>query len=68
MRVDFVDTELLSPEDGNCNEQSLQVGGAIWPIGFNSLCGINADQHFYLHVDNEAEVDTVDFTISTSAR
>ena len=41
IRVDFVDTEMLSPENGNCNEQYLLVTGTIWPLGFQRLCGIN---------------------------
>ena len=72
IRVDFVDTEMLSPDEGLCTEQSLQIGGAAAPVGFERLCGLNADQHFYIHIDPD-EVDppagaanTVDFTITTS--
>ena len=41
VRVDFVDTEFLTPKDGNCNEQYFMVSGTIWPIGVNQICGIN---------------------------
>ena len=41
VRVDFVDTEFLTPKDGNCNEQYFIVSGTIWPIGVNQICGIN---------------------------
>ena len=45
IRVDFVDTEMLSPENGNCNEQYLLVTGTIWPLGFRRLCGINTGRN-----------------------
>ena len=46
VRVDFVDTELLTPQNGNCVDQYLTISGTIWPTGFNRICGINPDQHF----------------------
>ena len=51
IRVDFVDTELLSPYQGDCNDQYLIVSGSTWSTGFQKVCGINPDQHFYLHLD-----------------
>ena len=48
VRVDFVDTELLSPQQGDCKDQYLLVTGSTWSTGFNKLCGINPDQHFYV--------------------
>ena len=96
VRVDFVDTELLSPTEGDCLDQYLVVrshghwsfikqaakpflnqilkktsfielsvntlfmnqilknlvhhifSGSTWSTGFNRLCGINPDQHFYV--------------------
>jgi len=65
IRVDFVDTELLSPERGDCNDQYLIVSGAIWNPGFHKLCGINPDQHFYLHLDKGMGFQHVDFTITS---
>ena len=102
MRVDFVDTELLSPTEGDCVDQYLVVrshghssfikqaakpfinkilrkktsfiefsvnplfinqiqknivhrifSGSTWSTGFNRLCGINPDQHFYIHLDKD---------------
>lgn len=71
LRVDFVDTEMLTPRQGNCADQFLIVGGDIWPTGLDKLCGINTDQHFYLHLDRERAnqgIDdeiNIDFTITT---
>eukprot|EP00095_Tigriopus_kingsejongensis_P008235 maker-scaffold591_size129331-snap-gene-0.19 protein:Tk08235 transcript:maker-scaffold591_size129331-snap-gene-0.19-mRNA-1 annotation:"hypothetical protein DAPPUDRAFT_305676" len=71
LRVDFVDTEMLTPRQGNCADQFLVVGGDIWPTGLDKLCGINTDQHFYLHVDRERagqgsdDEINIDFTITT---
>ena len=101
VRVDFVDTELLSPTEGDCVDQYLVVrshghssfikqaaklfinqimkktssievsanplfinqilkniihrifSGSTWSTGFNRLCGINPDQHFYVHLDKD---------------
>ena len=101
VRVDFVDTELLSPTEGDCLDQYLVVrshghssfikhaakpflnqilkqtsliefsvnplfinqiikklvhrifSGSTWSTGFNRLCGINPDQHFYVHLDKD---------------
>ena len=41
IRVDFVDTEMLSPVEGNCDDQYMTVSGSIWPTGFKRICGIN---------------------------
>jgi len=65
VRVDFVDTELLAPTAGNCQDQYLIVTGSIWPTGFHRLCGINADQHFYVHLNKESEFKHLDFTITS---
>merc|ERR1712050_273563 len=68
VRVDFVDTEFLTPKDGNCNEQYFMVSGTIWPIGVNQICGINPDQHFYVHFNDgfSQNEEHIDFTITTS--
>ena len=51
MRVDFVDTKLMEPSRGECKYQHLTVGGTVWPMGFEKICGINYDQHFYIEID-----------------
>ena len=43
--MDFVDTEFLTPDNGNCNEQYFMVSGTIWPIGVNKICGINPGEY-----------------------
>ena len=48
VRVDFVDTSLLLPDNGVCSQQKLTVTGDIWPLGVSSWCGVNSDQHFYI--------------------
>ncbi len=63
--MDFVDTEMIVPRDGNCVEQWVTVTGAVWPTGFNRLCGINPDQHFYVHVDTNKDEQVVDFQVTT---
>ncbi len=45
-----------------------KVAGPIWPTGFTRLCGVNSDQHFYIHINPEAEGETVDLIINTVAR
>ena len=57
LRVDFVNTELHGPQAGNCAEQFLVVGGDIWPTGFDKICGVNPDQHFYVHLDREKQAE-----------
>ena len=66
VRVDFVDTDLLTPDNGNCNDQYLTVSGTIWPVGINRICGINPDQHFYVHFDDGGNFEHIDFQITTS--
>lgn len=51
VRVDFVDTELLPPDEGDCNQQYLTVNGHIWPLGLQKFCGVNDGQHFYIEID-----------------
>ena len=65
IRVDFVDTELQVPKTGNCIGQFMQVAGPIWPTGFSRLCGLNSDQHFYVHINREEEGETVDLIVNT---
>ena len=65
VRVDFVDTELLSPIEGDCVDQYLIISGSTWSTGFNKLCGINPDQHFYIHLDKHIGFQHVDFTITS---
>ena len=55
--MDFVNTELHGPQAGNCAEQFLVVGGDIWPTGFDKICGVNPDQHFYVHLDREKQAE-----------
>ena len=55
--MDFVNTELHGPQAGNCAEQFLVVGGDIWPTGFDKICGVNPDQHFYVHIDREKQAE-----------
>ena len=50
IRVDFVDTLMLAPVEGKCSQQSLSVGGTVWPLGVSQFCGRNSDQHFYIEV------------------
>jgi hypothetical protein len=67
--VDFVDTELHGPQAGNCAEQFLVVNGDVWPTGFSKICGVNPDQHFYIHLDKDnADLDQlmVDLTVTTT--
>ena len=68
IRVDFVDTEFISPNDGMCRDQFMVVGGSIWPVGIDKVCGLNPDQHFYVHLDREVERINVDFTVTTIVR
>jgi hypothetical protein len=35
--------------------------------GFHKLCGINPDQHFYLHLNKEMDFQHLDFTITSVA-
>ena len=62
-----MDTELLTPDDGNCNAQALTISGSVWPTGVGRLCGINPDQHFYIHFnDGKSNFQHIDFDIVTS--
>ncbi len=45
-----------------------QVAGPIWPTGFTRLCGVNSDQHFYVHINPEEQGDTIDIIINTVTR
>lgn len=62
VRVDFVDTDMLTPDNGLCNEQYLLVTGTIWPLGFKRLCGINPGKCD--HLDDDLE-DHIFFQINT---
>ena len=66
VRVDFVDTELLTPQNGNCIDQYLTISGTIWPTGINRICGINTDQHFYVHFNDVENFEHMDFQITTA--
>ena len=46
MRVDFVDTVLLSPVRGQCTHQSLTVTGSVWPLGVKQV-GWNICQNIF---------------------
>ena len=65
VRVDFVDTQLLSPVRGECSQQSLQVTGTIFPLGVNNFCGVNTDQHFYIETVSRGEASYVEFSVDT---
>ena len=41
------------------------VSGSVWNPGFHKLCGINPDQHFYLHLDKSVGFQHIDFTITS---
>ena len=56
VRVDFVDTSMLAPVEGKCSQQSLSVGGTVWPLGVSQFCGRNSDQHFYIEVARAGEI------------
>lgn len=65
VRVDFVDTKLLSPVRGECSQQSLSVQGTIYPLGVSSFCGVNTDQHFYIETASRGEASHVEFRVDT---
>ena len=65
VRVDFVDTRLLSPVRGECQQQSLQVRGSIYPLGVPSFCGVNTDQHFYIETNSQGTSSYVEFSVNT---
>ena len=47
--------------------QCTLYSGSAWNPGFRRLCGINPDQHFYLHLDTQREFQHIDFTVTTVA-
>ena len=53
VRVDFVDTNLAPPFNGDCSQQYLTIKGAIWPLGVQKFCGQNDGQHFYVEIDKQ---------------
>ena len=53
---------MLTPANGICNDQYLLVTGTIWPLGFKRLCGINPDQHFYVHLNDAGNFEHIDST------
>ena len=53
VRVDFVDTQLLQPINGECSQQYLTLNGPIWPLGVQKFCGKNDGQHFYIELDQQ---------------
>ena len=65
VRVDFVDTALLPPVEGECSLQSLTVGGTVWPLGVKSFCGVNSDQHFYIETADSEGGKYVEFEVNT---
>ncbi|CAL8114962.1 unnamed protein product [Orchesella dallaii] len=59
----------MDPVRGECLSQFFIVQGAIWPTGLPPLCGINNDQHFYLHLEPwYTNVSVVDFNLVTVVR
>jgi len=66
VRVDFVDTALLPPVNGECSLQKLTVSGTVWPIGVKSFCGVNSDQHFYIEtLDDGQPSKYIEFAVTT---
>ena len=65
VRVDFVDTKLLSPVRGECSQQSLTVQGTIYPLGVPAFCGVNTDQHFYIETASRGDASYVEFSVNT---
>ena len=65
VRVDFVDTALLPPVEGECSLQKLTVSGTIWPLGVKSFCGVNTDQHFYIETLDSESSRYVEFLVTT---
>ena len=43
----------------------INILGSVWPTGFSRICGINPDQHFYVHINKEANFKHVDISITT---
>ena len=43
------------------------LSGSIWNPGFHKICGINPDQHFYIHLDKSIGFQHIDFTITSVA-
>ena len=41
------------------------ISGSIWPTGFGRICGINPDQHFYVHIGKEEDFKHIDISITT---
>ena len=41
------------------------ISGSIWPTGFGRICGINPDQHFYVHIRKEENFKHIDISITT---
>ena len=39
--------------------------GSIWPTGFGRVCGINPDQHFYVHISRAENFKHIDISITT---
>jgi hypothetical protein len=46
---------------------SLTITIPLTMSGFHKLCGINPDQHFYLHLNKEMDFQHLDFTITSVA-
>jgi len=66
VRVDFVDTALLPPVNGECSLQSLTISGTVWPMGVKSFCGVNSDQHFYIEtLDDDQRSKFIEFAVTT---
>lgn len=40
-----------SGQQGQGGQSRIVCSGSTWSTGFNKLCGINPDQHFYIHLD-----------------
>ena len=69
VRVDFVASRMLRPTKGRCLRQNLELRGTIWPLGVESFCGINFDQHFYVEIDQSIKAQRfVEFIVTTRAK
>ena len=53
----------MLPKQDRINENHFI--GSIWPTGFGRVCGINPDQHFYVHISRAENFKHIDISITT---
>ncbi|XP_054166036.1 uncharacterized protein LOC128963546 [Oppia nitens] len=51
IRLDFMDFELIQPNEGNCDKDQFIVSGHNLNSPAPTICGFNSGQHMYLDVD-----------------